>query len=70
MKTYVVFGASKGLGDAFVRGVPQQGDKVWVVARSRPKSLDLEHGIHWEWIPADLYGVYSLLAPYRRGDRV
>lgn len=52
MKTYIVFGASKGLGDAFVRGVPQQGDTVWVVARSRPKSLDLEDGIHREWIPA------------------
>ncbi|MGG4094809.1 SDR family NAD(P)-dependent oxidoreductase [Paenibacillus lautus] len=59
MKTYIVFGASKGLGDAFVRGVPQRGDKVWVVARSRPKSLDLEDGIEREWIPADLSELHS-----------
>lgn len=59
MKTYIVFGASKGLGDAFVRGVPQRGDKVWVVARSRPESLDLEDGIEREWIPADLSEFHS-----------
>ncbi|MFE0557440.1 SDR family NAD(P)-dependent oxidoreductase [Paenibacillus sp. NPDC058910] len=59
MKTYIVFGASKGLGDAFVRGVPQRGDKVWVVARSRPESLDLEDGIEREWIPADLSELHS-----------
>ncbi|WP_042167617.1 SDR family NAD(P)-dependent oxidoreductase [Paenibacillus gorillae] len=54
MKTYVVFGASKGLGDAFVRGVPQQGDKVWVVSRSKPASLDLKDGVQRIWIQADL----------------
>ncbi|MGG3504622.1 SDR family NAD(P)-dependent oxidoreductase [Paenibacillus lautus] len=59
MKTYIVFGASKGLGDAFVRGVPQRGDKVWLVARSRPESLDLEDGIEREWIPADLSELHS-----------
>ncbi|WP_098748455.1 SDR family NAD(P)-dependent oxidoreductase [Paenibacillus sp. EZ-K15] len=59
MKTYIVFGASKGLGDAFVRGVPQRGDKVWVVARSKPESLDLEDGIEREWIPADLSEFHS-----------
>ncbi|RJX39926.1 SDR family NAD(P)-dependent oxidoreductase [Paenibacillus pinisoli] len=59
MKTYIVFGASKGLGDAFVRGVPQSGDKVWVVARSKPESLDIEDGIQREWIPADLSDLHS-----------
>jgi short-subunit dehydrogenase len=54
MKTYLVFGASKGLGDAFVRGVPQQGDKVWVVSRTKPDSLELEDGVHRIWIQADL----------------
>ncbi|MFF2093127.1 SDR family NAD(P)-dependent oxidoreductase [Paenibacillus sp. NPDC058174] len=54
MKTYLVFGASKGLGDAFVRGVPQQGDKVWVVSRSKPDSLNLEDGVQRIWIKADL----------------
>ncbi|GGG64634.1 SDR family NAD(P)-dependent oxidoreductase [Paenibacillus radicis (ex Gao et al. 2016)] len=54
MKKYLVFGASKGLGDAFVRGVPEQGDKVWVVSRSKPDSLDLSDGIQRIWIQADL----------------
>ncbi|WP_145323498.1 SDR family NAD(P)-dependent oxidoreductase [Paenibacillus xylanexedens] len=54
MKSYLVFGASKGLGDAFVRGVPEQGDKVWVVSRSRPESLDLSDGVQRIWIQADL----------------
>jgi len=54
MKRYMIFGASKGLGDAFVRGVPQKGDQVWVVSRSRPNSLDLSDGIQRTWIQADL----------------
>ncbi|WP_339256608.1 SDR family NAD(P)-dependent oxidoreductase [Paenibacillus sp. FSL R5-0713] len=54
MKNIIVFGASKGLGDAFVRGVPQSGDKVWVVSRSKPESLNVEDGVQRIWIQADL----------------
>ncbi|MDQ0718791.1 short-subunit dehydrogenase [Paenibacillus sp. W4I10] len=54
MKNIIVFGASKGLGDAFVRGVPQSGDKVWVVSRSKPESLTVEDGVQRIWIQADL----------------
>lgn len=54
MKSYLVFGASKGLGDAFVKGLPQEGDKVWVVSRSRPHSTDLNDGVQRSWIEADL----------------
>lgn len=54
MKNIIVFGASKGLGDAFVRGVPQSGDKVWVVSRSKPESLSVEDGVERIWIQADL----------------
>ncbi|WP_339186329.1 SDR family NAD(P)-dependent oxidoreductase [Paenibacillus sp. FSL R5-0490] len=54
MKNIIVFGASKGLGDAFVRGVPQSGDKVWVVSRSKPESLFVEDGVERIWIQADL----------------
>lgn len=54
MKNYLVFGASKGLGDAFVRGVPEVGDKVWVVSRSQPDNLSLQDGIERIWIQADL----------------
>ena len=54
MKNIIVFGASNGLGDAFVRGVPQSGDKVWVVSRSKPESLSVEDGVERIWIQADL----------------
>ncbi|MGG4399415.1 SDR family NAD(P)-dependent oxidoreductase [Paenibacillus amylolyticus] len=54
MKNIIVFGASKGLGDAFVRGIPQSGDKVWVVSRSKPESLSVEDGVQRIWIQADL----------------
>ncbi|MGE7622893.1 SDR family NAD(P)-dependent oxidoreductase [Viridibacillus sp. NPDC096237] len=54
MKKYIIFGASKGLGDAFVKGLPNPGDQVWIVSRSRPKSLDLNDGIQRMWLEVDL----------------
>ncbi|OEH94178.1 SDR family NAD(P)-dependent oxidoreductase [Bacillus solimangrovi] len=51
---YVILGASKGLGDAFVKGLPEQGDHVWIVSRSRPVSLAVNDGVHRHWIEADL----------------
>ncbi|MFY0518455.1 SDR family NAD(P)-dependent oxidoreductase [Lysinibacillus sp. UGB7] len=54
VKNYMIFGASKGLGDAFVKGLPEPGDKVWIVSRSRPKSLDLNDGVQRIWLEADL----------------
>lgn len=54
MKNHIIFGASKGLGDAFVKGLPEQGDHVWIVSRSRPESLNIQDGVHRHWIEADL----------------
>lgn len=54
MKKYIIFGASKGLGDAFVKGVPEQGDVVWIVSRSKPASMELNDGVDRHWIAADL----------------
>lgn len=51
---FVVLGASRGLGDAFVKGLPEKGDRVWIVSRSRPDSLTLNDGVHRSWIEADL----------------
>jgi short-subunit dehydrogenase len=59
LKNYLVFGASKGLGDAFVRGVPEQGDKVWVVSRTKPDNLKLEDGVERIWIQADLSKLHA-----------
>lgn len=54
MENYIIFGASKGLGDAFVKGLPEQGDQVWIVSRSKPGSLALNDGVKRTWIEADL----------------
>jgi short-subunit dehydrogenase len=51
---YMVLGASRGLGDAFVRGLPETDDTVWMVSRSRPESLALNDGVRRIWIEADL----------------
>ncbi|MEK5059641.1 short-chain dehydrogenase [Paenibacillus sp. FSL H7-0326] len=54
MKNFIIFGASKGLGEAFVKGLPEKGDRVWVVSRTHPNSLYLEDGVQKYWIEADL----------------
>lgn len=54
MKNFIIFGASKGLGEAFVNGLPEKGDHVWVVSRTYPNSLNIEDGIEKYWIEADL----------------
>ncbi|MEI5905973.1 SDR family NAD(P)-dependent oxidoreductase [Bacillus spongiae] len=54
MMNYVILGASKGLGDAFVKGLPEQGDHVWGVSRSLPANLSLNDGVNRHWIKSDL----------------
>lgn len=54
MKNFIIFGASKGLGEAFVKGLPETGDRVWVVSRTYPNHLDIEDGVEKHWIEADL----------------
>lgn len=51
---YIILGASRGLGDAFVKGLPEEGDTVWMISRSRPDSLELKDGVRRIWIEADL----------------
>ncbi|GED69969.1 oxidoreductase [Brevibacillus reuszeri] len=53
-KNFIVFGASQGLGDAFVRGLPVKGDTVWIVSRTRPRSLDIDDGVNRKWLSVDL----------------
>lgn len=54
MRRFIIFGASKGLGEAFVKALPEPGDQVWVVSRTCPDSLKLEDGVQRTWIEADL----------------
>ncbi|MGG2054129.1 SDR family NAD(P)-dependent oxidoreductase [Lysinibacillus pakistanensis] len=53
-KSFIIFGASQGLGDAFVKGLPIKGDTVWMVSRTRPNSLDLNDGVIRKWLSIDL----------------
>lgn len=54
MRNFIIFGASKGLGEAFVKALPVAGDQVWVVSRTYPDSMKLEDGVQRTWIEADL----------------
>jgi short-subunit dehydrogenase len=54
MKNFIIFGASKGMGQAFAKGLPDTGDSVWIVSRSCPESLKLNDGVNRYWIEADL----------------
>ncbi|MEO1352773.1 MAG: hypothetical protein AAFW84_28940 [Cyanobacteria bacterium J06635_15] len=39
MKNMLIVGASRGLGDALSRGLPQSGDTAWLVSSGKPPSL-------------------------------
>ena len=53
MKILIV-GASKGLGRAFVEGLPNDGDMVIGVSRSVPEPFELQADVEVEWISADM----------------
>lgn len=54
MAKLIIFGGSRGLGDAFARGLPRAGDELWLVSRTRPPSLELDDEVARYWIEADL----------------
>jgi len=54
MTTYLIFGASRGLGDAFNTGLPEHGDTLWLVSRSKPRHLENTTGIIRHWLSLDL----------------
>ena len=53
MKILVV-GASKGLGKAFVEGLPDDNDTIIGVSRSKPGSLQLKSSANVDWIEVDM----------------
>lgn len=50
----LIVGASKGLGRAFVEGLPGEADTVIGVARSKPGALRMLSQARVEWICADM----------------
>jgi short-subunit dehydrogenase len=53
MKRILIIGASRGLGGALNRWLPERGDTVWLVSRTQPWLADTD-GVARRWIPADL----------------
>ncbi|MBO3655238.1 SDR family NAD(P)-dependent oxidoreductase [Acinetobacter bereziniae] len=49
-KTFVIYGVSKGLGQALLQTIPQRQDQVFGVSRSKPES----YLPNFHWICADL----------------
>ncbi|MCZ6835236.1 MAG: SDR family NAD(P)-dependent oxidoreductase [Planctomycetota bacterium] len=54
MTTYLILGASRGVGHALARGLPEAGDEAWLVSRSLDNG-DYEHeGVRYHCLAADL----------------
>lgn len=54
MTNFLIVGASRGLGLGFSIGLPEPGDTVFLVSRTRPPSLDRSDQVSRIWIQADL----------------
>jgi short-subunit dehydrogenase len=54
MANIAIFGASRGVGLGFSVGLPDAGDTVFLISRTRPPSLDRADQVSRVWIPADL----------------
>lgn len=49
----LITGASRGLGRAFVEGLPAAGDHVTGVSRNCTDELRIPDGVEWQWVQAD-----------------
>jgi short-subunit dehydrogenase len=54
MASYLILGASRGLGAALVEGLPRKGDRVFGLSRSEPDWLRRRSANDRRWIEADL----------------
>ena len=54
MSHIMIIGASRGLGRAFVEGLPDATDKVIGVSRGQPSGIKVQSGAELQWIEADM----------------
>lgn len=54
MANIIIFGASRGVGLGFSIGLPDVGDTLFLISRTRPSSLDRVDQVSRIWISADL----------------
>ncbi|MEJ5090666.1 SDR family oxidoreductase [Sphingobacterium faecium] len=52
MKTYLIFGISKGLGKVITKSLPDEHDEVFGISRSKPNYLKEKSNV--KWISTDL----------------
>ncbi len=50
---HLILGASRGLGDAFARDMPNRGDRAWLASRGTPYLGDAD-GVMRKWCEVDL----------------
>jgi len=50
----LIVGASKGLGKAFVEGLPDANDTIIGVSRNKPNDLQLKNNVFVDWIEVDM----------------
>ncbi len=54
MSNFLIIGASRGIGEGFSLGLPDEGDNVWLVSRTRPDALDEDDGVDRDWLELDV----------------
>jgi short-subunit dehydrogenase len=55
MRTFLITGGSRGLGAAFSEGLPENGDRVLVISRTRPTWWDRRNSaVEYQWIRSDI----------------
>jgi len=54
VSNFLIIGASRGIGEGFSLGLPEEGDRVWLVSRTCPEALDEDDGVDREWLELDV----------------
>ena len=54
LMNYVIVGGSRGLGKSICETLPETGDRVWILNRTKPDAIQRRDGVNREWIKIDL----------------
>jgi short-subunit dehydrogenase len=54
VRSFVIVGASRGLGSGLAEALPEPNDQLIMVSRTRPAALDLQDGVKRKWLELDI----------------